>query len=262
MARGNRSILSPFIIVLVLALVALYVFYKSPVKSDTLSIGKTTKAELVTVVKEILQENPEMIISSLEGYQQKKMKEMEAQLKETMQSKKNELQNSSTSPYMGNAKGDVTIVEFFDYNCKYCKSVNKVLEQLLENDKNIKVVFKELPVLGPKSQTIAEAALAVYFIDSSKFLDFHNALMSSENIDDQFIKQLAQTMSIDPNQLDEKMKSSAVAEELNQVRELAGKIGIRGTPAFVIEDELIPGAIDINVLKQKVADIRSKKAPK
>ncbi|MFV9875887.1 MAG: DsbA family protein [Rickettsiales endosymbiont of Dermacentor nuttalli] len=262
MARGNKSILSPFIFVLLIVLVALYVFYKFPVKNDTLSIGKTTKEKLVSVVKEVLQENPEMIISSLEVYQQKKMKEMETKFKETMQSKKDELQNSSTSPYIGNANGDITIVEFFDYNCKYCKSVNKVLEQLLESDKNVKVVFKELPVLGAKSQTVAEAALAVYFIDKSKFLDFHNTLMYNDNIDEQFINQLAQNMSIDTKQLEDTMKGNAVADELNKVRELASKIGIRGTPAFVIEDELIPGAIDIGVLKQKIADIRAKKAQK
>ncbi|AIL65352.1 Thiol-disulfide oxidoreductase D [Rickettsiales bacterium Ac37b] len=264
MARSNKSILSPVILVAVILVVGLYIFYKSPVKTDTLSIGsigKSTKEELASVVKEILQENPEMIISSLEGYQQKKMKEMEAQFKETMQSKKGELQNSSTSPYIGNASGDITIVEFFDYNCKYCKSVNKVLEQLLESDKNVKIVFKELPVLGPKSQAVAEAALAVHFIDPNKFLEFHNALMYNDN-DDQSIRQLAQNMSIDTAKLEETMKSTAVADELNKVRELAAKIGIRGTPAFVIEDELIPGAIDLNVLKQKIADIRAKKAQK
>lgn len=171
-----------------------------------------------------------------------------------------QLINEPSSPVGGNPDGDVTIVEFFDYRCGYCKKVLPSIVALLERDKKLRYVFKELPILSPESELAARAALAAWQQDKRKYLEFHTALMQAQgNLSERRILRLAGNAGLDAEKIAKNMKHPKVEEELKRNIALAEQLGIRGTPAFVIGDRLIPGAVDLSMLEKTVAEARQKK---
>jgi protein-disulfide isomerase len=218
------------------------------------------KDKVEEVIKEYIEKNPKAIIASLQKMQEREHEEMTKQAQMKIKEKKDELQGkgSAVIPFAGNKNGDVTIVAFLDYRCGYCKTSNNTLKELIEKDANVKVVFKELPVLGPQSQKISQMALAIYLIDDSKYMAFHNAVMNSNNIDDKALENILKQMNLDNAKVNEMMKDPRIAKELENVMILAQQLGVRGTPAFIIDETLIPGAIDLNGMQEMVKAARSK----
>ena len=130
------------------------------------------------------------------------------------------------------------------------------MKALLNQDTNVKVVFKELPVLGSPSQKLARTALAVYLLDPTKYMDFHNAIMDSRDPDDKFVHTTIVKLGLDPLKVEELMKDPRVQKELDQVEDLANQLGVRGTPAFIFDEELIPGTMDTEAMLIKVKEVR------
>ena len=159
-------------------------------------------------------------------------------------------------PIVGNAAGDVTLVEFFDYHCGYCRSMVGNLRNLVDGDKQIRFVMKELPVLGPDSVTAAKAALAASKLDPAKYYDFHLALMQSKDIGLETVLKIAAAKGYDPKALKAEMDAPWIQERLDANHALAESLGINGTPSFVIGKTLIPGAVDIGRRAQLVTDER------
>ena len=169
-----------------------------------------------------------------------------------------ELVNDPASPVVGNPNGDVTLVEFFDYHCAYCKRVLKDVMTMLDDDPGLRIVFKEFPILGPDSIVAARAALASRNQDPGKYLEFHAALMSTRGrLTQSRILAIARDVGFETERLVTDMDSPEVTAMLERNLALAGALGINGTPTFVIGDHLIPGAIDLDALKQLVALARS-----
>ncbi len=253
----NSSLLKTFglflLLVVVIALTSFSIF-KSPGSSGI------TKEEVESVVAEYIQNNPQAILDSVNKHQQNSAAEEGKKAQENITQKQKEIENDPTSPMAGNPKGDVVIVEFFDYSCGYCKNVFPTIEKLLEEDKNIKIVFKELPILGPNSELAAKAGLAVNMIAPGKYFEFHKKLMIGRTGGQESINAIAKELGIDTAALEEKMKSPEIEKTIMADKEMAASIGIRGTPAFIVGGELVPGAIDYEAFKGLIAKARGGKA--
>ena len=213
--------------------------------------------EVKALIGSYLKENPEVVIEAIQAWRSKQEAAEAAMTREAIQELMVEVKDTS-SPVWGNPWGDVTVVEFFDYNCPYCKSVFPGMRKLVREDGNIKVVMKELPVLGPNSEYAAKAALAAQ--KQGKYEAFHAQMMSKESrLSPEGVIAAAKKVGLDIDRLKKDMDSAEVTEELNRSNIWAQRLGISGTPAFVIGDELIPGAIDGRQMKRYVDKARAAK---
>lgn len=222
------------------------------------------KAEVEAIVKEFIENNPRVIISSVQEMQKRENEERSKQAQIKIKSKKDELEGKGTGINLvaGNKNGDVVVTTFLDYRCGYCKTSNSSLKALIKKDKNVKVIFKELPVLGGASQKLAKTALAVYLLDANKYMDFHNAVMDSRDTSDKAVDAVLKKIGLDKVKVEALMQDTRVQRELDSVANLAGQLGIRGTPAFIINEELFPGAMETNAIIEKVNQVRESKKEK
>ena len=160
-------------------------------------------------------------------------------------------------PVSGDAEGDITVVEFFDYQCGYCKLALKTMEDLLETDANVRVVWKEFPILGPVSRVAAQAAMAAD--RQGLYLPFHLALMREAELTEEKIFELAGKTGLDVERLQRDMGHPEMGNYLDETRAPAQELGIGGTPAFVVGGRLVPGAVDSAGMKDLVARARAAK---
>ncbi len=224
-------------------------------QSDTITIDTDDRAAIETIVREYLLENPEIITEALDILQQREeMAELERQ-RAALVAQHDAIFNSQ-SPIMGNPDGDVTLVEFFDYQCGFCKRVLDDVFAVSQDDPGLRVVFKDLPILGPASAVAARASLAAR--NQGLYTEYHNALMAHRGqLSDQVIFDTAADVGLDVDQLRADMQAPEIREELNDNIRLAQQLGIRGTPAFIIGDEIIPGARSLQELEASIERARS-----
>lgn len=225
------------------------------------SAGKPTadasREQTEAIVREYLLKNPEIIREALAALEAKEAAERTRRTAVRLQSKQKELFLNAVDPVAGNPDGDVTIAVFFDYACGYCRKSLPGLATLLEADPSVRVVFKEFPILSPASRTAALAALAAG--RQGKYLEFHNALLASPDLGDAAIKKIAADLGIDHGQLVKDMADPAFTVQLTKNAALANYLDINGVPAYVINDQIIPGAIDSASLAKIVEKQRNKK---
>ncbi len=158
---------------------------------------------------------------------------------------------------IGNPDGDVTLVEFFDYNCGYCRQALPDLAALLEEDKNLKVILKEFPILSEGSLEAAQVALQVADSDAD-YWAFHQTLFSSRGqVNGQAALQAAEAMGLSRVPLELGMKSPKVKQQITESYEIAQALGISGTPSYILGDEVIPGAIGVDQLRERIANMRA-----
>jgi len=233
---------------------------RNHLKNELRKFATIDKSEIETIVKEYIDQHPQDIIASVENMRKKDMEEMQKKAKEAIHNMQDQLQGKGQDVvlFAGNKDGDVVVTTFLDYNCGYCKRVNSVIKELVAKDSKVKVIFKELPVLGPGSQKLAQMAIAVYLADNSQYMNFHNALMEAKNIDDKSISAILTSLKLDEKKINELMNDAKVQKTLEETANLAEQLNIRGTPAFVIGEDFIPGAVDINTLTDKVNSARNK----
>jgi protein-disulfide isomerase len=203
------------------------------------------------IVHDYILAHPEILIQALQSAEDKMKDEARGALVE----KRKELVEDPTSPVGGNPKGDVTIVEFFDYRCPYCKQVEPSLEALLREDGHVRLVYKEFPILGKDSVFASRVALAA--MKQGKYAAFHNAAMTAKGqLDEKTVLQIAAGAGLDVDKVKAEMNSPEVDDIIKRTHALAQALDIRGTPAFIIGDEMLPGAVDLATLKQKIAAAR------
>ncbi len=223
------------------------------------AIDAAQRAGIENVVREYLLSHPEIVVEAIQAYREREQKAQEERTKQALNAHKEALVKAEGAPFVGNPKGDVTVVEFFDYRCGYCKRVYPLVAQLLKEDKNLRWVFKEFPILGPDSLTASRAALAAWALDPSKYMAFHSELMKTSGaLPEDRILRIAKDVGYDVDKLRTGMKDAAVDAQINHNHQLAETFGIRGTPAFIVGDDLVPGAIDIDTLRELVAKARNK----
>ena len=213
--------------------------------------GEAERAEIELIVRDYLLRNPEIIVEAIEVLQSREQQAQLEQQRQALAALQSEVFDSPTSPTMGNPDGDVVLVEFFDYQCGFCKRVLDDVFELSESDGNIRVVFKELPILGPESVVAARAALAAR--PQGRYVELHNALMGYRGtLSEQVIFDIAADIGLDVDRLRSDMESPEVAAEIAANLQLAQRLGIGGTPAFVIGDQVVPGAIGLDRMRALV----------
>ena len=207
------------------------------------------------IVRDYLLRNPEVIEEAIGLLRAKQQAEKQARSRAAIRENGEVLRAHPMSPVSGNADGDVTVVEFFDYQCGYCKRALPVMEALLETDANVRVVWKEFPILGPVSVFAARASMAAE--RQGRYLPFHLALMREPKLTEKKIFEIAGRTGLDMERLRQDMKDPAIGAYLDETQALARQLGIGGTPAFVVGDTLVPGIVDSARMKELVAAMRS-----
>jgi len=241
---------------LLLAAVLLFAGSSAVLAADALTPSQRKAVE--ETIKKYIEDHPEIIVEAFKAMQARQEAEEKAKTLSYLKNSGELLRNDPDSFVGGNPDGDVTLVEFFDYRCSYCKKFHPVLAKLLATDPNIRVVYKEFPILGPQSDLASRAAIAALMSDRTKYLEFHNALMDARgNLDRRRIFDIAEENGIDPVQIAEDMESPEVKRVVARSYDLAKNLGIQGTPGFVVGDAIIPGYVNLNQMRKLVAEARS-----
>lgn len=207
------------------------------------------------MIREFILRNPEVLIEALEALDVRRQAESEQRQRQALVARREQLLNDPANPVLGNPSGDVTLVEFFDYRCPYCKQMHEPLNELLRSDPRLRFVHIQFPILGPDSVFAARAALASR--PQNRYPQFHDAVMSARgNLDEAAVMRIATTVGLDVQRLRRDMTSPAIQAQIVAALALAQELGINGTPAFVIGDRLISGAVDVGVLRGAIARSR------
>jgi protein-disulfide isomerase len=208
------------------------------------------REEIERIVKEYLLREPEVLYEALQELQKKREAAEIAQQRELVVANRVALFEQQYDPVVGNEEGDVTLVEFFDYRCSYCRQMMPGIREMLETDGGIRLVLKDFPILGPESTTAAKAALAAE--RQGRYGDMHWALMQEPELSEDTVMRVAADLGLDVERLEEDMKSPEVAKAIEANLALARTLGINGTPSFVLADRVIPGAIPAEELQKLV----------
>jgi protein-disulfide isomerase len=222
--------------------------------SDTAASPDRTAVE--GIVRDYLLENPEILREMADRLKLKDEAKADADRADVFENAQDEIYNSQYQIALGNVKGDVTIVEFFDYNCGYCKHAVKDTEALLESDPNVRLVLKEFPVLSQDSVDAARVAIAVSQQAPQKYLEFHRKLLGSDSASGERAIEVARELGFDIERLSADLTDPKVEASLIAVQKLAKRLGINGTPTYVIGNHVLPGAVGYDALKEAVANVR------
>ena len=225
---------------------------------DLTELTDAERAQFRAEVRSYLMENPEVIMEAV-GQLQKRDAEAQAQADFTLVSANADaIFNDGFSYVGGNPEGDFTIVEFMDYRCSYCKKAFPEVEKIIKGDGNIRFIVKEMPILGEQSMLGARFAIATKIVAGDEaYKSMHDALMSfNGDITPTSLKRLAESFSLDPAAITEKMDSAEVTEAIEKTRALADALQISGTPTFVMEDEMLRGYVPYDQMKAIVKEKR------
>lgn len=219
------------------------------------SITPDQKTEIEKIVHDYLVEHPEVIKEAIQALQAKEEQSKADAQTQAVIANKDALFNDPGTPVAGNPMGDVTVVEFFDYHCPYCKAVASPLQQLLQEDKGVRLVLKEFPILGQDSILASHAALAA--VGQGKYWEFHQALMEHRGaFDMDVIKTLAAKVGIDPAKLEADMGKQQIEPLISANHKLAETLDVSATPTFVIGDQVVEGAVPLEQLKALIQKAR------
>lgn len=236
---------------------AVIVDFSSYARAEDAGFSDTQKAEIQQVIKAYLRDNPEVVIESLKIYQEREQQNSQEAAQAKIAEYKTQLTKEGL-PGAGNPKGDVTVIEFFDYNCGYCKKAMHDVQAVLDSDKNVRFVLFEFPILSESSHTAAKWAHAAH--KQGKYFEFHTALMNHNGaIDESVLESTAKKLSLDVEKLKRDAASPELEKELKEHIDIAHAIGIQGTPGFIVGTELFPGYIGEDGLKEAIKTAREGK---
>jgi protein-disulfide isomerase len=225
-------------------------------KPSSPALTEAQKGEVEQIVRDYLQRHPEAIIDAIESARQMAEEAKSRQAQFVVASRRVELVADPATPIGGNPHGDVTIVEFFDYRCPYCKQVQPAIEALLAQDSKLRIAYKEFPILGPASVFAARVALAAR--NQERYTQFHTAMMATKGqIDETVIEGVARRVGLDWERVKKDMTAPDVDVAIRRNIELARALAIGGTPGFVIGRRIADGAADIDSLKEMVENARA-----
>ncbi|MGC0222242.1 DsbA family protein [Pseudooceanicola nitratireducens] len=208
------------------------------------------------LVLQAIRENPEIVMEAVAILEKRKAGEQAVVQAETLKTQRNLIENDPNAPVLGNPDGDVTVVEFFDYNCPYCRRVKPEVQALLDADPNVRLVYREWPILGDGSVFAARAALAAR--KQGKYDAFHWAMMANKGrAEEASVMRIAEQVGLDLEQLRADMQAPEVQQHIATSMQLSQALGFNGTPSFVIGEALLPGFVETAQLKELVEAARS-----
>lgn len=213
------------------------------------------KASFGRKIRDFLVANPEVLVEAMQEFERRQDSQRDTVAQKAISQHRAELISDPDAPSSGS--GDVVVVDFNDYQCPYCKRAHLALKSVVAADGKVKVIYKDLPILGEPSRIAALAALAS--VKQGKHLALHNALMEfSGKLDRDRILEIAASVGLDVALLQKDMEDPKFKQLIERNMALAGALGVRGTPAFVIGDQFVPGAVDAAALKQLIAEARKR----
>ncbi|MCK0208800.1 DsbA family protein [Starkeya koreensis] len=221
------------------------------------ALDDAQRKEFEGVIREYLLKNPEVIQEAIMELQKRQQAAEAGQRQKALAEMKPLVFDSPRGTVVGNPKGDVTLVEFFDYNCGYCKRALGDLVELVGSDKKLKVVLKEFPVLGPGSVEAAQVAVAVRLTAPDKYFAFHQKLLGERGQANKAkALEAAAAVGIDTAALEKALTNPEVAATLQESLQIADALGIDGTPSYVLGDEVVVGAVGHDQLRDAIASVR------
>ncbi len=222
----------------------------TPAVSESLS-----EKEIKKLALEAILENPQIVMDAVNLLRERDEANKESLKKQSYLDNKELLSSDPNAPTYGNPNADITIVEFFDYNCGYCKRAMTAMQEVLKNDKNLRVVYREFPILSEGSIYASRAALASRA--QNKYKIFHEELMSAQQLNASSVMQIAKRIGLDVKKLQKDMNDPDVFEHIQTSRDLADALQFTGTPSFVIGDKLIGGYIPQETIMEIIESLRS-----
>ncbi len=216
------------------------------------------RKQVETIVREYLLDNPELLLEMQNALEARQKEEQRVASIEAIKQNKDAIFNSPFDGVVGNPNGKVTIVEFYDYNCGYCKRARADMHALMQENPDLRFVLKEFPILGPDSQKAHVVSMAFLKLMPEKYLEYHDKLLGGEGrAGEESAIKVALELGADEAKLREAMKDPAIIEAFNQTYDLANKLQISGTPSYVVGNEVVFGALGKDVLAEKVATART-----
>lgn len=246
---------TPFAMLAAAALLVMPVYSSAQAEEFT----DSQKKELQVIMEKFLLENGDMILKSVNNYQAKideqDRKEAEAKAKVYME----KLATLKDLPMVGNPDGDVTMVEYFDYNCGYCRKALEEIQKVLKDDKNLKVIFMDMPILGPQSLEAAKWSLAAQ--RQGKYFEFHQEVLEHKGPKTpEELEKLAKKVGLDVGRLKKDKADPKIEEALNKNIQTARSMGMSGTPGFIIDGDISPGFIPAERIREIVKEARENKS--
>lgn len=233
----------------------------SALAADAKAGTPITKEEFPAYLKETLIKNPDILLDAIKEMQDKQQAESEKGAKEGIAKHKAAFADEAAPSAGASVKdADVTIVMFFDYHCGYCKHMVAPINQLLNTDKKVRVVFMDYPILSEDSASAGRAAVAVNNIDKSKYFAFYSeAMKHNGKFDDNGIETIAKNVGLDADKVKAEMKKPSVAKTLDKIHDIGKDIGVHGTPAMIVGEDFYPGALSYEEIKKAIDKARSAK---
>jgi protein-disulfide isomerase len=225
-----------------------------PAPSRAEPFSDTQRGEIEKIIKDYLVSHPEVLEEASAELDKRKQAAEAEKTKTEIANRSEAIFNSSRQVTIGNTKGDVTLVEFFDYNCGYCKRALSDLTTIMKDDSKLRVVLKEFPVLGPGSVDAAKVAVAVRMQDAGKkYFDFHLRLLGGRGQADKArALAAAKDAGFDMARIEKDMASDEVRASIEENMKIAEALGLNGTPSYIVGHEVVVGAVGLDALKQKV----------
>ncbi len=231
------------------------VTFLMPLDAPAQEFSPQQNEQIKKMIQEYLLKNPKDLRDAIISLQAYELEQQQKAARITLGAQEKSLYRSPVSYVAGNPNGDVTLIEFFDYNCSFCRRSMKDLITLIDTDPNLKVIFKEFPILGEGSVYAARAAVAS--MKQGKYVEFHMAMMQLRGSADKGnVLEIAEEVGLDVEKLKQEMKASYITKEIDEVLRTASAIGINGTPAYIVGDSVISGAVGLAELRRQIAEVR------
>lgn len=226
----------------------------APAAAETGSFSAEQKQAIEQIVKDYLLKNPEILIEVSKELEQRQATQQVAQQKRVIVENKGQIFAAPGDFVMGNPKGDITVVEFFDYNCGWCKRAVDEVSKLAAADSNVKIIFKEFPIFGENSTVAAKAAMAS--IKQGKYWEFHRALMKERQVTKDNVFQVAEKVGLDVAKLKSDMNNPEYDAAIKSTSDIAQALGIEGTPGFIVDAKVNVGFLPLDGLQQLIGEAR------
>lgn len=223
---------------------------------SAMAAGEMSQDQLDQRIHDYILAHPEVLVQALQSLDQRQREADAAAAKAVLTSRADDIFRDKQSPVGGNAQGDVTMVEFFDYNCPYCRQVAPIMSQAAADDPQLRIVYKEFPILGPDSVFAAKAALAAQ--KQGKYSQFHKALFDARTrVTEAIVLKIATEAGLDLARMKSDMQQPEIQALIDRNAELAQALRITGTPGFVVGDQIFPGATNLETMKKLIEQARA-----
>lgn len=245
--------LRPFIFITFFALIGFTLSHAASNDSASMSAMETKQVE--TIIENYLMNNPQFVIAMLNNAADYANAEETRKTEQVLMSKAEQLYADSRDFFIGKADAPITIVEFLDYNCGYCKRSFPTLMRLAEANDDIRIIFKEYPILGPSSTLAAQTVLAAK--EQGKYMDLHRTLFESKaSLNTARLNKFIKQNGLDVDEINKRSQKADIKKHIQDTLALGQAIGINGTPAFIINDKLYPGALSFAEMQDLVDQAR------